>query len=271
MILYLSGDVAVAVECFICALDLLDDAEDGDLTSLGERIGIPRMLNVSTTLLMLAQKALLSPSTQRIAPETTLRLLNTLQEAALTATGGQHRDLLAEQRPIQDFSQEICIEIAAAKAGALMRLVCLLGALCAGASDDLCALWAKLGELLGIAHQLDNDCHDVSAYLYADAAAPSSDEKQHVKTDVQRGKKTLPIVLAALSVGSMLQGGNSVQGQGEHADDKKQEAERRALREGILTTWGICLLYRERAHVCLQEIEMHTHPIAPTLRLLLDV
>jgi geranylgeranyl pyrophosphate synthase len=123
----LAGDVAIAVECFICALDLLDDVEDGDQTSLVELIGIPRMLNVSTTLLMLAQRALLSLTTQGIAPERTLtlRLLYTFQEAALTATEGQHRDLLAEQRPVQDFGQEICIEIAAGKAGALMRLVCL--------------------------------------------------------------------------------------------------------------------------------------------------
>ena len=267
----LAADVAIAVECFICALDLLDDAEDGDQTPLVESTGIPRMLNVSTTLLMLAQRALLSLSTQGVAPEHIWRLLNALQEAALTATAGQHQDLLAEQRPMQDFSQEICLEIAAAKAGALMRLVCVLGALCAGASDELCHLWAKLGEFLGIAHQLDNDCHDVSACLYHDTSAPSSPEKQRVKTDVQRGKKTLPIVLAATSATKLQQGRASFQGQGVCTDDNKQKDERRALREGILTTWGICLLYRERARDCLQEIETHLRPIDPALRHLLGV
>lgn len=262
-----AADVAIAVECCVCAIDLLDDAIDGDQTPLIASIGVPRMVNVSTALLVLAQRAILSLSSQGVAPERILSLLDALQDGALTVTEGQHRDLLAEQRSVQEYNQEICLEIAAAKAGALMRMVCLLGALCAGADAHLCALCAKLGELLGIAHQLDNDCHDISAILHSTSPLSSSP----VKTDIQRGKKTLPLVLAATTNIQTTHGKDQLQEQAPSTDDNKQEDERRALREGILTTWGICLLYRERARDCLLEIEANTRPIAPALHSLLGL
>src|SRR5205814_666661 len=96
-----------------------------------------------------------------IPAERILRLLNVLQESTLLATVGQHRDLLAEQRPVQDITYEECIEIAAGKAGSLMSMACRFGAICAGADDKVCGKFAEIGELLGIAHQLDNDSHDL--------------------------------------------------------------------------------------------------------------
>lgn len=256
--------VALAVECFICALDLLDDAEDGDATPLIQAIGVPRVLNVSTTLLALAHRAILSLFACEVAPEHTLLLLNTLQETSLTATAGQHQDLLAEQKPVEAFDQQTCLAIAAGKAGALMRLACLLGALCVGASQQLCEQCAALGELLGIAHQLDNDCHDLSLIL-DNETSPAQKAEQYVKTDLQRGKKTLPVVLAAASRNAYPQESAS-------QSEKMPESERRALREGILTTWGVCLLYRERASDCLQKIaDSCARPISPELHLLLGL
>src|SRR5437667_6326425 len=48
-----AGSVAIAVECFVCALDLLDDIEDDDQTPTVQAQGVGRALNVSTALLML--------------------------------------------------------------------------------------------------------------------------------------------------------------------------------------------------------------------------
>ena len=83
-----------------------------------------------------------------------------------------------------------------------------------------------------------------------------------MKTDLLRGKKTLPVVLAAKREATL-------QGTPLPADEEKKEY-LRALNEGIIATWGICLLYRERARDRLQEIEAY-RPIAPALRLLLGV
>ena len=259
-----ASSVAVAVECFVCAIDLLDDVMDGDQTSTLQALGVARALNVSTALLTLAQQAILSLSQQGVAPELILRLLSALQESALVVSAGQHRDVLAEQRSAQDFTREECIEIAAAKAGSIMRLACRLGALCAGADDVICEQFSELGELLGIAHQLDNDSHDLYYLLQGDtstiASTKTESASRNIKTDLVRGKKTLPVVLAAKIEGTL-------QHTASPADEKNEEY-LRALHEGIVTTWGICLLYRERARDRLQEIDAQK-PVAPLLRLLL--
>ena len=251
----LASSVAVAVECFVCALDLLDDIEDEDQTPVVKALGVARTLNVSTTLLMLAQRAILSLTQKGVAAERILTLLDAIQESILAATSGQHRDLLAEQRSAQELTREECIEIAAGKAGAIMRLACRLGALCAGATDAECEQLSEAGELLGISHQLDNDAHDLYYLLQSDNSALTPSEALSVKTDLVREKKTLPVVLAAKREDTL------------PGDEHKQEY-LRALNEGIITTWGICLLYRERARDRLQEIEAH-RPMAPALRLLL--
>ncbi len=132
-----ASSIAVAIECFVCAIDLLDDVMDEDQTPTLQVLGVARTLNVSAALLTLAQQSMLSLRQQSAAPAFVLRLLETLQESALVVAAGQHRDVLAEQRPAQEFTREECIEIAAAKAGSIMRLACRLGALCAGADDAL--------------------------------------------------------------------------------------------------------------------------------------
>jgi geranylgeranyl pyrophosphate synthase len=212
---------------------------------------------------MLTQQAILSLSQQGLAPTHILHLLDTLQEAALVATVGQHRDLLAERQSAQDLSSEECIEIARAKAGSIMRLACRMGALCASANDAVCEQFSELGELLGIAHQLDNDCHDLYYLLQAEDSSivlGGGGATTSVKTDLVRGKKTLPIVLAA-------KGDTPLQNLSELSDEGKKEY-LRALHEGIIATWGTCLLYRERARDRLREIEIEK-PVTPALRLLL--
>lgn len=261
-----ASSVAVATECFICALDLLDDIEDDDQTPIVQTLGIACTLNVSTALLMLAQQALLSLSQYHIPPERILLLLDTLQACALAAAIGQHRDILAEQRSAQDVTEHDCIEIARGKAGSLMRVAFLLGAICAGADERTREQFSALGELLGIAHQLDNDAHDLYYLLQdypSDETLAGTDSMIHsVKTDLVRGKKTLPVVLAAHRE-------DALQGNALPADEQKQ-VHQRALQDGIITTWGIFLLYHERARDSLQEIEAHL-PVSPLLRLLLGL
>ncbi len=261
-----ASTVAVAVECFVCALDLLDDVEDDDQTPIVQSISIPRVLNASTALLTLAYHAILLLSEKAIAPVLVLRLLETFQKCTLIATGGQHRDLLAEQRAAQDFTREECIEIAVSKAGSIMRLACRLGAICGGADAELCNKFSELGELLGVAHQLDNDSHDLYYLLQDESAAVLPGEvantRTSVKSDLKRGKKTLPIVLAA-EISPPLQKG------AERTDEESRQYSQ-ALQEGIITTWAISLLYRERAQDLLREIEAQK-PVSPALHFLLGI
>ncbi|MBO0777509.1 MAG: polyprenyl synthetase family protein [Ktedonobacteraceae bacterium] len=240
--------VAVAVECLICALDLLDDVEDEDQTAVLAELGPARALNASTALFALAQRAMLSVT----PPDLSLLLLDAVQEDLLVATAAQHRDLLAEQRPATSMTREECIEIAVGKAGALMHLACRLGATCAGASPEVIEQFARFGSLYGIFQQLDNDCHDLYYLLQDESQSLKGGEaartKRSGKSDLARGKKTLPVVLAAQRHAAH-----------EKATGEEQSiaiaAYQQSLRDGVIAAWGICLLYRERAKDALQEIE----------------
>ncbi len=262
-----ASSVAVALECFICALDLLDDVEDEDQTAILQTLGVARTLNVATALLACTQQLLLAVQSMGVEFAVVFSLQESLQTAMIAATGGQHRDLLAEQRSADELSLEECLEIAAGKAGALMRLACLLGAVVAEADEAYQSLFSELGLLLGIAHQLDNDSHDLDAILqtpviYEPCATLEIEEWNGTamfsgKSDVRRNKKTMPLVLAAKEMG-------------QHARSLEAIEYRAALYQGILSTWGISLLYRERARECLHKIEL-LRPISPLLRLLLGL
>ncbi|MBX5450527.1 polyprenyl synthetase family protein [Thermogemmatispora sp.] len=249
---YAAG-AALAVECLVCAIDIFDDLIDDDQTPLLQTIGEARAINVAAALLTLAQRAILAPSASVRPPAAEPPvLLAELQAATLACLAGQQQDLLAEALPFAACSREECLALAAAKAGSLMRLACRLGALAAGASPSLCDQFSRLGELLGIAGQLDNDCHDLHAML----TCPPTLSRP--KSDLRRGKKTLPLVLAAASGCSpdallALQQGSPI-----------PTALSARLAEAITAAWSISLLYRERARLCLQAIEA-CQPLPPEL------
>lgn len=267
--LQLASTVAVAVECVVCSTDLLDDAMDADVTLFIQQVGEPRALNVALALFCLAQRMLLSLAHMILPVTLPVYLAETVQHALLLATAGQQQDLLAEERSACELSREECIAIAAAKAGTLLSLACQLAALCADVVEKRLAQCVEMGRLLGIAAQLDNDAHDLSALVL-----PGVEMGQGQKSDLVRAKKTLPVVLAAHSL------------RARYAWDERRidaalrdlcaltEEERAAclsaLYEGSVATWGIALLYRERARDCLRALE-ESGPISHTLRLILGL
>jgi geranylgeranyl pyrophosphate synthase len=254
-----AATVAVAVECLLCAFDLFDDIEDGDQTQVVADLGPARTTNTATILLILAFRAVRSLEEQGLSAARVFALLTLLEAASLTATAGQQRDLLSEQRPVQSYSQAEGEEIAAEKAGSLMQFACALGATCGGADAEQGELFAGLGLALGIAHQLDNDAHGVQHELMAFSSMPVVSGVGVKKTDLASGKKTLPVILAWQEI---------AQEEAGVTDSEKQERFVSALEGGILATWGLCLYYRERARDYLQRIEA-TRPISSALRTLL--
>jgi len=255
------SSAALAIECMVLSIDLDDDVMDGDQSTTLTALGVGRALTVSKTLSVLAVQLVLSLTEQGISSSLVNRLLETLLEATKTVMSGQHRDVLAEQQDIATVTYEQCIEIATAKAGTLMRLACLLGAIAAGANDEQCQQFAQLGENLGISHQLSNDAHDIEQLL------PVRDAQQQqkggeVKTDIVRGKKTLPIFFAA-EKGVTLS-------QSEKAVDRLTEEQVQVLYGASMKTWGMCLVYRERVRDCLQEIAKHSR-IPPALFTLVGI
>ncbi len=167
--------VAVAVDLFMVALDLLDDVEDGDESPLCDALGAARTLNVSTGLLLLAQRSLLAVAGGATAADTLL-------DAGLRACSGQHVDLAPHPDPSPRLHD--VVSVAAEKSGPLVAVACRLGAWRGGA--DRCAqdVYARFGAYLGVAAQLDNDLA---------AIRPGAGGK----TDLALARLTLPLTYAA--------------------------------------------------------------------------
>ncbi len=112
--------VAAVVEVFMVALDVLDDAEDGEETVLQAELGAARALNVSTGLLFLAQRGLLA-----VSGGTALTPL--LLDAGLRACSGQHADLTGAQG--RSIGLDDALAVTAAKSASLVAAICALGLL----------------------------------------------------------------------------------------------------------------------------------------------
>ncbi len=249
--------VASCSECFLCALDLLDDIEDDDPTPLRHQLGDARLLNVATALLSLASQSLLSAPRHGLSHERLYSLLAVLHTQWLRATQGQHRDLLAEKQSMQDVSPEECLRITEDKSGALLRLVCSLATLSIGAPAQITDLFATAGLQIGIAYQLDNDIRDLSLLL--DPALASTDDT--LKTDLAHNKKTLPIVLAAERLAHHQQ----------HPSLNTQYASQ-SYDEALKASLAVALYYRTRAVTIIKEIEtVYGLPTPPALRFLLSL
>lgn len=170
--------VAAAVEIFMAGLDVLDEIEDDDHSPLADAVGTAQALNIATALLLLPQTILCRLTDAGVAPARANLLAQTLAEAGLAATGGQHRDLLGEENAA--LSYDAAIEIARMKAGTLVAGACQLGALVATDDSELLARYHAWGLHYGTAAQLSNDLHDAE-----DGAS---------KSDIARRKGTVPLI-----------------------------------------------------------------------------
>jgi geranylgeranyl pyrophosphate synthase len=251
--------IALCSECFLCALDLLDDVEDDDFNALRQQLGDARLLNVATVLLSLASQALLTATRYGLPYERLHSLLSVFHQQWQRATLGQHRDLLAEQRSMQEISTEECLHIIEDKSGSLLSLVCSLAALSVGASATISDLFAYAGFQIGIAHQIDNDINDLSTLLN-----PVPTVAGHVyKSDLMRGKKTLPIVLANERLAHYQVQCGCVPQQSFHSQ---------AYDEALKASLAVAFYYRSQAALIVQEIEtIYGTPLSPELRFLLSL
>lgn len=261
-------DAALCLECQLCAFDLLDDVEDGDRTATLQKLGVGRALNTATALLFLAQQSIqalepplpLDPAGEQAgrALARFRRCREALVESSLVACSGQHQDLLSEGQPVEQFALKDGLAIAAAKAGSLLRLGCLLGALCVDAPDEICDLVAELGSNLGVAHQLDNDARDLAEELgmAITSQALTTTTPLSIKTDYARGKKTLPVILAAQQKTDL-----------QKRDLPVDRDERALLQDGIEATRRLSILYLNRARTHIEHLEAALErPLPPSLR-----
>lgn len=255
--------IALSSECFLCALDLLDDVEDDDMNALRLQLGDARLLNVATVLLALASQSLLMATRYSLSYERLVCLQSVFHQQWLYAARGQHHDLLAERRSLEQSSPEECLCIAEEKAGSLVSLVCSLATLSVGAPAPITDLFASIGSLVGIAHQLDNDINDLTTLLNS---TPLTSDHTY-KSDLVRSKKTLPIVLASERLAYY----QEAQSQWNCCVPRGQP-HAQAYNEALKASLAVALYYRSRAAIIVQQIEaLSGIPFPPALRFLLSL
>ena len=255
--------VAVACELQMCALDYFDELEDDDRSAERRQLGDGRLLNAAYTLSVLARQALATLSPSLLALPKRLQVLAVMDEELLVAVQGQHRDLLMEAYSMSDVTPEECLDIATAKAGALVRLVCRLAVTAVDASDEVMRCFSQVGEYIGTASQIENDAHDLEGQL--------SPAEMNGKSDLARAKKTLPILFAAQQYASLQYSRSS-------SDSERQEQQddlvllKRAYEDAIAAALGCAIYLRKEARrVCLHIEELLGRPQPHELHILLGI
>ncbi|MGH2448637.1 MAG: polyprenyl synthetase family protein [Chloroflexota bacterium] len=166
--------IAAAIEVFMVALELLDDEEDAEPSSLCAALSSACLLNVSTGLLILAQQALTQAGGTHAA--------TVLQDWALRSCGGQDADLGGPEPATVGLAESLAVT--GQKSGSLVAAACQLGALAAGAESVRQTLYAQFGSCVGVVAQLANDLK---------AVMPGTEGN----TDEELQRPTLPLVYSA--------------------------------------------------------------------------
>ena len=253
--------IGLACEFLHSALDCFDEIEDDDTSEQRTLLDDGRFLNTATFLYTLVSLVLESLFPRSLTSEQLHSLQRLLTTEVMLAMQGQHRDILAERADLATFSPEECLHIVSAKSGVLFRLVCRIAAHAVNANNELVNCFAEVGELMGIVAQLENDVHDLEKEL----ASQDKQNEPSQKSDLRRGKKTLPIVLAHKQLMSL---------QNAESDEQREQAhiQMTAYDQAIKATLGAAAHLRERALLLVPRIEQMRGEVMPdSLRLLLNL
>ncbi len=250
--------IGLACELLHSALDSFDEIEDDDASEERTMLGDGRFLNTATFLYTLVPLILDSLCPHYLSSEQLRSLQQLLTTELIAAMQGQHRDILAEQANLATFLPEECLRIVSAKSGVLFRLVCRISTHVVGVDDELVNCFSEVGELMGIVAQLENDVHGLERELLSQGELTQ-------KSDLRRGKKTLPIVLAQKQFIGLWD---------IERDEQRDRAQihMTAYDQAIKATLGAAAHLRERALALIPRIEQIRGDAMPSeLRILLNL
>ena len=174
--------VGAAIEFFVAAGDVLDDVQDQDNPgALYVVHGPGKAINAGTALLMLTWQAINRLRLRWVDDAAIVSVSRVFSSGGLTACLGQHQDLEFESRT--DVTEDMYLEMTARKSATLMECACRAGAVLGTRDSGLIEAYATYGHNFGMASQIENDLVSLV-------------HKAGEKSDLARGKKTLPIIFA---------------------------------------------------------------------------
>jgi geranylgeranyl pyrophosphate synthase len=175
---YPAVNAAAGIEAMVACADLIDDVQDGD-RAIETRKDASDILEVVWVLQFLAGLSVSQLANPYVSPHRTLNALSLLNARALTAMGGQHKDMASESQSKITLTESL--EISALKSGTLTRCAAEVGAALGTDDDETIGFYGEFGFHLGMVGQLMNDIS---------AVWPGGP----VKSDLRLRKKTPPIV-----------------------------------------------------------------------------
>lgn len=151
-------ELAAFCQCYLLALDLLDDVQDDDLAGKPHgAVGTAMAVNDALTLLFLGLSSLERCMRLEKSPQRRMQYLKIVNRVALTTGRGQHLDLLGAQgartpREVLAMQREKT---------ASLTLICECAALYSGLTDEEREHYRTLGENLSLLVQVLDDVRDV--------------------------------------------------------------------------------------------------------------
>lgn len=180
----ISGDygqaipAAAALQLLRTAAGVFDDIEDADSSeSLLARYGSAVATNVATTLVMMAEKAIVRLEARGVEPRIIVRIMDVVNSYHIAACAGQHLDisLTAETGILEDMY----LKVIGMKSAYASECACHVGALLANTNQELVDTFSAFGHNLGMAAQIANDIQGITN-----------------GTDILKRKITLPVIYA---------------------------------------------------------------------------
>ncbi|MGH2617704.1 MAG: polyprenyl synthetase family protein [Thermomicrobiales bacterium] len=147
--------------------------------------GIGQAINAGDALFAVAHLPLYRLTSQGVAPDLVLRLLEVFDRMTIAIVEGQTLDLGFETRP--DVLPSEYLRMIAGKTAAIIRFAAWAGALLGGADELAAARWAEFGHALGLGFQLRDDLLGIWGTGDETGKAPAD--------DVRRRKQSLPILI----------------------------------------------------------------------------
>ena len=182
---------AVALELLHNFSLVHDDIEDNSATRRGHPSvwkvwGVPQAINVGDGLFALTHLAMVGLADQDMPPKRALKAIRAFDAACVALTEGQFLDMDFETRV--DVTLDEYLHMIRSKTAALIRVACRLGALIAGAPPETVTHYARFGEYLGLAFQIQDDWLGV----WGEEAVTG----KPVGDDIRQRKKNYPVAYA---------------------------------------------------------------------------